>query len=168
MYRRSTSQASFGSLPPALREAFERHAAERQLILKGDERCWITHSENPPASGFFGKLLSRRANHLDPDVEHDSALVLHPTCLLVGTSGAKRGTFVLSVPLLQASVTRGSGLAARLGTSVPGVADGMSITGFPSHEGRLGTYFFGLGSEPAAEACLNSVESAILAAKNPR
>ncbi|MEZ4374323.1 MAG: hypothetical protein R3B07_26115 [Polyangiaceae bacterium] len=167
MYRRSTAQVTFSALPPGIREVLERHAAERQLVLRGDEPCWLTHSENPPAEGFFGKLLSRRANHLDPDVEHDSALVLHPTYLLVATSGAQRGASALSVPLLQASVARGSAIAARLAASVPGLDDGMSITGFPGDEGRPGSYFFGLGKEPAAGDCLRRVESAIMAAKNP-
>jgi hypothetical protein len=39
----------------------------------------MTHSENSPASSAFGKLLRRRANPSDPDEEHWTAVVLHPT-----------------------------------------------------------------------------------------
>lgn len=165
MYRRTTRELALSALPPALAAAIEAHASRSQLRLERT-RCWLTHSENPPAEGFFGKLLGRRANDVDPDVAHDSALVLHPTHVLVATSGERRGTTVLSLPLVQATMTRGSAIAARVGMAA--AADGVTLAGFPGEVGRPGTYFFGLGPEPAAEECVRALESAILAAKNPR
>lgn len=164
MYRRSTRETSLASLPPALADALARHAAAHQLALDG-ARLWLTHSENPPAEGFLGKLLGRRANPVDPDVAHDTVLVLHRTQLLVATSGEKRGTAVLSVPLLQASVSRGSPLPAGF-ASVPGANDGLSVSGFPGEHGRPGSYFVGLGPEPDAAECERAVTAAIAAAKN--
>lgn len=71
---------------------------------------------------------------------------------------------VLSVPLAQASMTRGNSLAERLGQAPD---SGITILGFPGEHGRPGSYFFGLGSEPAATACVQAVEAAIVDAKNP-
>ena len=127
---------------------------------------WLTRSENPPAEGFFGKLLGRRANPVDPDEVHETVLVLHRSHVLVATSGEKRGTSVLSVALTQASVSRGAALAAF--ANVPGASDGLSISGFPGDHGRPGSYFFGLGSEPDAAECERVLTAAITAAKNPR
>jgi hypothetical protein len=90
--------------------------------------------------------------------------VLHPTHLIVGTHGPKRGTSILSLPLLQASVQRGSAMAARLGMTSE---DGITIDGFPGEEGRPGSYFVGLGPEPAAGDCFAAVEAAVRAAKHP-
>lgn len=167
MYRRSTRERSLCALPPAITAALEKHATDHQLTLDGAQaRVWLTHSENPEASGFFGKLFGRRANPVDPDATHDSALVLLPTHLVVATAGEKRGTAVLSLALLAASVVRGSGVAAHLAAAVPGADDGMTISGFPGKEGRPGTYFFGLGSDAAGGDCLGAVQSAIRAAKS--
>jgi hypothetical protein len=44
----------------------------------------------------------------------------------------------------------------------------MTIAGFPGHEGRPGTYFVGLGAYGAAAACVQAVEAAVTAVKNPR
>ncbi len=169
MYRRSTREVSLDAVPPAISAALAKHADDHQLALEASRcRAWHTHSENPEAEGFFGKLLGRRANPVDPDAEHDSVLVLQATHLVVATSGEKRGSAVMSLPLLQASVVRGSGLSALLTDRVPGASDGITISGFPGHVGRPGTYFFGLGKEPAASECAAAVEAAVLAAKAPR
>ena len=163
-YRRSTRAVTLGEVPPVLRDAIADHATKHQLSLDS-VRAWLTHSENPPATGLFGKLFGKRANSVDPDAEHDSLLVLHRTHVVIATTGAKRGTAVLSLPLLQASVVRGSGVAARLAMKVPGADDGMTISGFPGDEGRPGTYFFGLGTEPAAADCFVALETAIMGVK---
>ena len=68
----------------------------------------------------------------------------------------------MSLPLLQASVQRGSALAARLGVASE---DGITIEGFPGEEGRPGSYFVGLGPD-AANECFDAVEAAVRAAKN--
>jgi hypothetical protein len=164
MYVRHTRSVRTGELAPHLQEKLTSHAESHQLDL-ADVRLWLTHSENPPTGSGFGKLLRRRANPADPDIEHQTVVVLHPTHILVVVSGAKRGTSVLSLPLTHASVVPGTGLDARLG----GGADesgGFTITGFNQGD-RPGSYYVGLGAESAAAECLSAVESAITAAKNP-
>jgi hypothetical protein len=162
LYHRSTRALEPGVLPEPFRASLAEHASQRQLDLSS-LRVWVTHSENPAATGFFGKLLGRRANSVDPDPWHDTLIALHPTHLIVGTHGPKRGTVVMSLSLGQASVQRGSAIATRLGMASE---DGISIEGFPGQEGRPGSYFVGLGKEPAADDCFASVEAAIRAAKN--
>lgn len=167
MYRRATRLAELRALSTSVQNALLEHAQQHQLRLE-NVRVWSTHSENPPAEGFFGKLFSSRANPADPDVAHDTIVVLHPTHLLVATAGEKRGTTVLSLPLAQASLTRGSALAARMpGAFVPGMNDGVTVTGFPGQLGRPGSYFIGLGQDPAGNDCAAALEAAIVAAKNP-
>jgi hypothetical protein len=61
-------------------------------------------------------------------------------------------------------MTLGSGLRGRLGELDE---PGLTLSGFPGEQGSLGSYFFGLGPEPAATECARAVESAIIAAKNP-
>lgn len=169
MYRRRTRELPLSTLPPAIAAALAKHAADHQLTLDpAQARVWLTHSENPEAPGFFGKVLGRRANPVDPDAAHDSALVLLPTHLVLATSGERRGTTALSLALLAASVVRGSGVAAHVAAAVPGADDGMTISGFPGREGRPGTHFFGLGGDAAGADCLAAVESAIRAAKRGR
>ena len=167
MYRRTTREVPLGAVPPSIAAALAKHAGDHQLTLDAARaRVWHTHSENPPADGFWGKLFGTRANSVDPDAQHDSVLVLHPTHLLVATSGEKR-TSVLSLALLSASITRGSVVAAKFGVEVPGANDGITITGFPGEIGRPGSYFFGLGGDAAGAECARAVETAVTAAKNP-
>ncbi|MCC6216703.1 MAG: hypothetical protein IT376_17720 [Polyangiaceae bacterium] len=166
MYRRTTREIPLASAPPAVAEALARHCADHQLTLDPARcRAWHTHSENPEAAGFFGKLLGRRANPADPDAEHDSVLVLHPTHVVLATTGKARGSVAMSLPLLQASVRRGSALPAHLAARVPGASEGITLSGFPGHVGRPGEYFFGLGEGPAAQRCATAVEAAVAAAK---
>jgi hypothetical protein len=155
-------------VPTALRNALTTHADTKKLALAGT-RIWVTHRENPIATGMFGKLFSRRSNTADPDAEHDMVLVLHATHVIVGTSGAARGTTVISLPLVQATVTRGSILAGRLQGAPSDLPsdDGLTISGFPGDQGRPGTYFVGLGPGADAEACAQAVIAAAEAAKNP-
>ena len=163
MYARHTRPATIGDLAAHVREKLTAHADSHQLILK-DVQAWLTHSENLPSGSGFGKLLRRRANPSDPDAEHDTVVVLHPTHLLVAIDGAKRGTSVLSLPLARASVVSGTGLDARLGT-VAGETGGFTISGLAGDS--PGSFYVGLGTEPAAAECFSAVESAITAAKNP-
>jgi hypothetical protein len=153
LYVRHTQSSRIVELPRPICGKLAEHAATHQLDLN-DVRVWLTHSENPPASSLFGKLLGRRANPVDPDEEHWTAVILHPTHLLVVTEGAKRGTTVLSLPLTQASITTDAG---------SGDAAGFTITGFPGEQS--GSYYVGLGPEPDAAACISAVREALGAAK---
>lgn len=166
MYVRHTRSVRHQDLPARIRDKLVTHAESRQLDLS-NVRAWITHSENPPASSGLGKLLRRRANSADPDAEHWTVLVLHPTHIIVVNDGAKRGTAALSVPLTQASMTSGSAIGARLGADD---RDGFSITGFATGfgtGGQQGSYYIGLGPEGDAADCMAAVRSAITEAKNP-
>jgi hypothetical protein len=162
LYVRHTQSVQFDQLPKRIASELIEHAESRQIDL-GNVRLWQTHSENPPASSGLGKLLRRRSNPTDPDVAHSTVVVLHPTQLLVATDGAKRGTSVLSVPLSQASVTDGRALSAKLGPGL-GAAHGFTITGLPGEQ--VGSFYLGLGPEPAAAECFSAVRAAIAAAKN--
>lgn len=164
LYLRETRPIELSAVPPALREAIVAWGARHQVALDS-VTAWHTHSVNPPGEGLLARLLGRRANPVDPDTEHDAVLVLHPTHLIVGTLGARRGVSVLGAPIMQCSVTRGSLLAARLGGAAP-TDDGITLSGFPGAEGRPGTYFFGLGGA-GSDSCFAAVESAVRARKNP-
>jgi hypothetical protein len=163
MYVRHTRPVLMRELAPQVREKLADHAESRHLDLAG-VRLWLTHSENPAAETGFGKLLRRRANSADPDVEHDTVVVLHPTHVLVVIDGAKRGTSVWSLPLAQASVVPGTAIGATLGHSAA-EAEGFTLTGFES--AQPGSFFVGLGPESAAAECFSAIKSAIIAAKNP-
>ena len=162
-YVRHTQAVQFAELPTHVRDRLTEHAASRQIELS-TVRVWATRSENPPASSGLGKLLRRRANPADPDDEHSTVVGLHPTQILVVTDGAKRGTAVLSLPLTQASVAPGNAISAKLNLP-PADSAGFTITGFPGEQ--VGSYYVGLGPEPAAAECFSAVRSAIAAAKNP-
>lgn len=150
MYIRHTQSVGIDQLPTRMRTKLAEHAESRQVDL-ADIRLWLTHSQNPPANSGLGKLLRRRANPADPDDEHTTVVVLHPTQLLVVIDGAKRGTSALSLPLSQASVATN--------------AEGFTITGFPGE--RVGSFYVGMGPEPAANECFSAVRAAISAVKNP-
>mgnify|MGYP007072874318 CR=1 FL=1 len=123
--------------------------------LTDDLPAWITRSINPPSTTFFGKLFGRRANAVDPDSEHQTLVVLHPTHLIVVVSGAQRGTSALSVPLARASMQQ-------LG---PTSDDGFSVTGFGA-DAQPGSLHIGVGA-PDGTACQEAVRAAIVGAKNP-
>lgn len=168
LYRSETRSIPIPELPAALRNALLMHADRQKLkLVKG--QAWITRRENPPSTTMFGKLFKKRSNDADPDTEHEMLLVVHETHLLVGTSGARRGTTILSLPLLVATVTRGSLLAGRLPSAALDVPsdDGVTISGFPGEHGNQGTYFMGLGAGAAAEECVRAVLAAVAGAKNP-
>ncbi len=154
-YTRQTTEISVAEAPRPLAAALKKHAEERQLKLE-NVRCWLTRSDNPPAEGFFGKLLGRRANPVDPNSWSMTLVVLHPTHILVSmhTESGLSGT--LSAPLLQLALKRGTG---------GGITGGFTLTGFPA-EGQPASYYVGLGSEPVADECMQRVEAALVAAKN--
>jgi hypothetical protein len=168
LYVSQTRELALSEVPEPLAGALRAHAERASLSLAG-VRAWLTHRENPAASGFLGRMLGRRSNPADSDAEHDMVIVLHPTHVLVGTHGASRGTAALSLPLLQATVTRGALLANHAfgaGLDLP-ADDGLTISGFPGTEGRPGTFFVGLGAGAAADACFEAVRAAVASAKNP-
>lgn len=168
LYRSQTRSILVSALPSTLRNALLTHADGKKLAMVATS-AWLTHRENPPSTTMFGKLFGKRSNDVDPDAEHDMVLVLHATHLLVGTSGARRGTTILSLPLLVATATRGGLLAGRTQRSnVDSPSDdGLTISGFPGDHGSPGTYFMGLGAGADADACVRAVMSALEAAKNP-
>ncbi|WP_238421291.1 hypothetical protein [Gordonia sp. 'Campus'] len=156
-YQRTTERADLSDLPADVTAVLRDHAESHQLTLTDDLPSWCTRSINPPSTSLLGKMFGRRSNPVDPDSEHQTLIVLHPTHLLVVVSGAKRGVSALSVPLAVASIA-----------SVPGVpaTDGFSVTGFPGHEGRPGSFYLGTG-QPCGDECREAVRAAIVAAKNP-
>ncbi len=167
LYTSTTRELAFDDMPEPLRSAFQTHAEGASLLLR-DVRAWLTHRENPTSTSFLGSLFGRRSNPVDPDPQHDVVLVLHATHVLVGTHGPSRGTSVLSLPLVQATVSRGSALQNAFGANVDAPTDdGITSSGFPGTEGRPGTYFVGLGPGTHAEACVEAVGAAILRIKNP-
>jgi hypothetical protein len=169
-YVRSTRAVPLTAFPPPLLAAVQGYAHNHQLLLDRI-RCWLTTSQNPPAEGFFGKMLGRRANPVDPDPWHQTAIVLHPTHVLVGTYGERRGVAVLGAALDRMSLTRGSAMAARLagrlGAAAQAAADGVSLDGFPGDQGQVGSLFVGIGPEPDGQACIEAIEQAIVHRKNP-
>ena len=156
-YQRTTTAADLSALAPGIGAALREYSDTHQLAITDDLPAWLTRSINPPSTTFFGKLFGRRSNPVDPDSEHQTLIVLHPTHLIVVVSGAERGVSALSCPLAVASMS-----------STPYVpeSDGFSVTGFAGHEGRPGSFYLGTG-EPAGTECREAVRSAIVAAKNP-
>jgi hypothetical protein len=163
LYERHTQSVQFDQLPTRIVTKLTEHAESRQIGLDSVS-LWQTRSENPRASSGLRRLLRRRANPTDPDEEHITVVLLHPTQLLVAVDGARRGTSVLSLPLSQASVTVGSAFSSKLDPALS-EAHGFTITGYPGE--RAGSFFLGLGPEPAAAECLSAVREAIAAAKKP-
>ncbi len=95
-------------------------------------------------------------------------LVLHPTHVIVARHGPARGTSVLSLPLMQATITRGSALPAAFGGGLDLPSDdGVTVSGFPSTSGSPGTYFVGLGPGADAEMCVRALTDAVVRVKNP-
>lgn len=163
MYERTSGRITMAELPEQMRSAIAAHADGRQLVIDPASPVWLHHSVNRPSSSAVGRLLGRRANSADPDAEHDVAVVLHRTHVLITTAGARRGVAVLSLPLVQASVSPGT----RVQLPGAGVDAGFSISGFPGDEGRPGSFFIGVGPEPAGTECQEAVRTAVTAAKNP-
>jgi hypothetical protein len=162
MYVRHTQAVQLTELRAHLSNKLAEHAESRQIDLK-NVQAWLTLSENPPVSSGFGKLLRRRANPSDPDEQHCTVVVLHPAQILVAIDGAKRGTSVLSLPLVQASLAPGLGAGTLNADAID--PTGFTLTGFPGEQ--TGSFYIGLGPEAAATECISALQSAITAAKNP-
>jgi hypothetical protein len=163
-YRRTTREIDLSEIPPDMRAALSEYATAHQLTITEDLPAWLTRSENPPSTSAFGRLLKRRANPADPDSEHQTLVVLHPTHLIVTISGAERGVNVLSVAFAAASVADGHGLGPS--APMPEGESGFSVTGFSGDEGRPGSFYIGVGPEQAGRDCRDRVVGAVLAAKN--
>lgn len=158
MYHRSTSTTAVADLPRPLADELLRHADTQQLSVPADAQVWVTRSENLPATSGVGRLLGRRANSADPDAEHVTAVVLLRAHLVVVISGARRGTSAISLPLASAAISPGPHLRA--------VTDsGFSVAGFAGDANRPGTFFIGLGDDPAGSDCYEAVRAALVAAK---
>ncbi|MEZ5211624.1 hypothetical protein MYK68_09905 [Gordonia sp. PP30] len=148
MYRRSTARMSLSALPPEILNAVTSCGEANQLTIAVDSPVWATHSVN----------LRNRA---DKDPESDVYMVLGGADLVIVTAGAKRGVSALTLPLREASISEGSRLQQLTGHSEPGI----SITGFPGDNNSPGSFFVGLGTEPAAEECVQQLVAAVTAAK---
>ncbi len=156
MYRRSTRAVALDELPDPVRAELAAFAERNQLTVDDSVRLWLTHSENMPATSVLGRALGRRANSADPDTSHDVAVILLDKHLVIVTAGDKRGVASLSLPLIGASVSPGPHLD-------PSVDQGFSVSGFPGDHNAPGTFFVGLGPEPAG--CYEAVRAAIVEAK---
>lgn len=95
-YDRRTRRASTAELPPALREALVRAAADVQIADLDQAATLLveTHARRTRAAGFFARVLGA-----DPDVEHWCALAVAPSAVIVGTFGEKRGTWARTLPI---------------------------------------------------------------------
>lgn len=164
MYERHTRMVRFDQLSMPMTQALAEHTESRQIVLADDMPAWLTHSVNLPSQSVLGKLLGRKANRTDRDREHDVLVVLHPTQVIIVTSGEKRGTAALSLPLAHATIRVGSALE----TAFSAVEDaGFTLGGFPGDHGKSGTFYIGLGTEPAGAECAEAIRAAITDAKNP-
>ena len=164
MYKRSTRMVRFDELSMEMTAALAEHAQSHQLVLSDDMPAWLTSSQNLPSNSLLGKVFRRKANWTDPDAAHEVLVVIHSTHLIVVTAGEKRGTAVLSVPMSQASARVGSALE----DTFAAVEDsGITLGGFPGEHGQAGTFYIGLGPEPAGAECAEAIREAITAAKNP-
>lgn len=148
-----------------MRSALLSYAVDHQLVVDGALSAWLHHSENIPSSSAIGRLLGRRANPADPDAEHDVLVVLHPTHVMVVVAGAIRGTSVFGVPLAAASISDHP--RTTLAGNAFGEADGFTLTGLSGDEGRPGSFYIGVGPEPAGDDCAQAVRTAVARAKNP-
>jgi len=164
MYQRTTTTADLSTLPPAIEAALRTYADEHQLEVTDDLPAWVTRSLNPTATSFLGKIFKRRANPTDPDSEHQTLVVLHPTHLIVVVSGAERGVSTLSVPLALASIR--DRLVAPAGGGSDVAEGGFTVGGPLGGDGRQGDFFVGTGP-PDGERCRDAIRTAISAAKNP-
>lgn len=157
MYRRSTADADLSALPADARTALHNYASAHRLELDVTMPAWVTRSENLPSRSWIGRLLGRRANPADPDDEHQTLVILHPTHLIVEVSGAERGITAMSVPLASASIA----------DAPPNSGDrGFTVGGWDSSDGAAGTFFIGLGPEDAGTRCAEAVRAAVASAKN--
>lgn len=163
-HERSTKMVRFDQLSMAMTQALAEHSASRQLVLADDMPAWLTHSVNRPSTSILGKLFGSSSDTTDEDTEQDVLVVLHPTHMVVVTAGENRDTTARSVPLAQASVRVGGALE----DSFSAVEDsGVTIGGFPGNHGQPGTFYIGLGPEPAGAECAEAIRAAITDAKNP-
>ncbi len=91
--------------------------------------------------------------------------MLHPTHILVAICGDNMTTGGFAAPHLQLSLRHGLAVG-RGGT--PTQLDGFELTGFDQTlDGSPASYFVGLGSEVASQQCIQALEEALFAAKNP-
>lgn len=154
-YQRTTTRADLSALAPGIGAALREYSDTHQLAITDDLPAWLTRSINPPSTSLFGKLFARRANPVDPDSEHQTLVVLHPTHLIVVVSGARRGTAALAAPLARATMDDEL-------TDDSLASTGFTVTGF--HDGP-GSFHIGVGA-PDGTQCHDEVKAAIIAAKN--
>lgn len=161
LYERSTVATDLDDLPTDMRASLDAYGLAHQLTFTEALPAWCTRSVNPPSNTMMGKLFRRRANPTDKDSEHQTAVIVHPTHVIVVISGAERGVSVLSAPLAVASISDGPAVGG-VGPDEPG----FTITGLPGDAGRPGSFYVGLGPEPAGRECADAVRAAVAAAKN--
>ncbi len=151
-YQRSTRECNFDRLRPEMVEAIRAHAQQHEL---GDvERealiCCETINEKIKSGGLFGKLLGS-----DPDKVHYTGLVVTPRWLIWATSGAKRGTSVLSSRLHDTEVQDFEATPMYKLMQERGLKEmqdtGLEVTAFFTGSLERAQAFIGLGPEPAAQ-----------------
>ncbi|MDL9945788.1 hypothetical protein QSJ19_09340 [Gordonia sp. ABSL11-1] len=160
-YERTTVATDLDDLPTDMRAALGAYGLAHQLSLDDALPAWSTRSVNPPSTTMMGKLFRRRANPTDPDSEHQTVVIVHPSHVIVVISGSERGVTVLSTPLAIASITDGPTIGG-----VGSGETGFTITGLPGDAGWPGSFYVGLGPEPAGRDCAEAVRAAVVAAKN--
>jgi hypothetical protein len=151
-YIRSTRECAFNQVQPALYAAIRQHAEENQLgnLEAKALACVETRNERKRSSGLFSRLLGSS----DPDPLHYTAAVVTPKWLIWASSGAKRGTTVLSARLTDVQV-RNYDMNQLVEDS------GLVVNGLLRGATEKAEAFIGLGPEPAAEDFKRIVREAI-------
>jgi hypothetical protein len=153
-YRRSTRECTFDRLRPELVEAIRAHAQQHDLGDVEHEAliCCETTNEKIKSGGLFGKLLGG-----DPDRVHYSGLVVTPRWLIWATSGAKRGTTVLSNRLHDTEVHDIESMPYNELMK----DTGLEVTAFFTGRLERAQAFIGLGPEPAAQNVRSVLKDAL-------
>lgn len=161
MYERSTRALTCGQLPSPLKERLELAAKGAQVVLEPGARAWLTRSDNGVQPGLLGKLFGRRRNPADEDAWHESAVVVTPSHVFVVVHRERGQTTAMTCPLAGFEWDR-TALDGELGFRLVGFRVDVTDPHTP-HDPRVserGTYYVGLGPEPAAAECLAALESA--------
>lgn len=162
MYERSTRALSCSDLPSPLKERFELAAQGAQVTVAPETRAWLTRSDNPVQSGLMGKLFGRRRNPVDADAWHVSAVVIGATHIFVVVHRERGETTAMTCARARYRAER-TELDGERGFRLVGFRVDVTDPNEP-HEHRVsdqGTYYVGLGPEPAATECLDALEAAL-------
>lgn len=137
-YQRATRECSVAELHPELGKAIREYAKKHDL---GDIEaevliCCETISERRK-KGLLTRLFG------DPDAFHHTAMLLTPVLLIWGTTGARRGTSIVSARLADIEVRDYDSSLIE--------DSGLDIFGFLNQSPERAQAFIGLGEGQAAE-----------------